>query len=88
VPAAAYFAITGDVWLIPFVLVIALGHAVILGLPSFLLGRSLGIDIAHPLPAKRINLRSLVHPVASGIPFDVRPKRAPVFDPSPLPAIC
>jgi hypothetical protein len=41
-PTAAYFALTGDVRLIPFVFVIALGHAVILGLPAFLLGRSLG----------------------------------------------
>jgi hypothetical protein len=41
-PTAAYFAITEDVRLIRFALVIALGHAVILGLPSFLLGRSLG----------------------------------------------
>jgi hypothetical protein len=41
-PTAAYFAITSDVRLIPFALIIALGHAVILGLPAFLLGRSLG----------------------------------------------
>lgn len=38
---AAYFAITGDIRLITIVFVIALGHAVILGLPAFLLGRSI-----------------------------------------------
>ena len=41
-PTAVFFAITGDLRLIPFVLVIALGHAVILGLPTFLLLRSVG----------------------------------------------
>jgi hypothetical protein len=41
-PAAAFFAITADVQVVPIVLVVALGHAVILGLPAFLLGRFLG----------------------------------------------
>jgi len=40
-PTGAYVALTRDLRLIPFVFAIALGHAVILGLPAFLLGRSL-----------------------------------------------
>jgi len=69
---AAYVAMTGDTRLVPFVLVVAFAHAVVLGWPAFLLGRSLGrvnlissAILGFMIGACPIPLLTLVMPIGS-----------------------